>query len=221
METAVKEKILNLRKKYSCEVYNTLLHEYEDESMYVFSKKGISLHSIARTLNIDMIMEVLDKIAIPNDFHLSLEKRFSESFGQYYFYITSPDGSRSSNIFDYIVVEDSRMGAWQAYLLYTLWHILPLNDHSNYSHRDFIFIDQDKSSIYIEGKNPVDELEDLNTDLRVLQFESHYYISTCYWSRYHGLSRELVEIEIKDGKVIKILDVIDKNLYEYGRNIRI
>lgn len=221
MENSTKDKIRNLRKKYSCEVYNTLLPEYKEESMYEFSKKGITLHSIARSLNVDMIIGMLDKISIPKGFQLSLEKQFSESFGQYYFYITAPDGTKSKNIFDFIEVEDSRMGAWQAYLLYTLWHILPLNDHSNYSQRSFIFIDQDKFSISIEGKNAEAELENLNTDLRVLQYESHYYISSCYWCRYKGLERELVELEIRNGKVINILDVVNKNLYDYGRNIRI
>ena len=223
MENSTKDKIRNLRKKYSCEVYNTLLPEYKEESMYKFSKKGITLHSIARSLNVDMIIGTLDKISIPKGFQLSLEKQFSESFGQYYFYITAPDGTKSQNIFDFIEVEDSRMGAWQAYLLYTLWHILPLNDHSNSCARQFIFLDQDVESIKMVDKNPVEELEDINTDLKVLQYESHYFISCCYWSRFKGLIRELVEIEITEGRAKEFIDVIAKDVYvyEYGRNIRL
>lgn len=223
MNKATTEKIQKLRKKFSCDVYNTLFNDFKEVSMYEYSKKGLSLHSITGLCNINLIMNVLDKLSIPRGYRLTLEEQLYEDFGQFYFYIITPDGSKDGDIWNYIEVEESCMGAWQAYLLNTLWHVLPLYDHSNYCRRQFVFLDQDIEAINMQNKNPIEELQGLNIGLRVLQYESHYYISCCYWSDYHGMTRELVEIELKDGKVAQFFNVASKDVYvyEYGRNIRI
>lgn len=221
MNKSVKDKVLELKKKCSFDTYKVLISEVKPDSMFEYSKLGISLHSITKFHDIDLILRVLDKIKVQEGHQLILERQVSESFGQYYLYIISPDGAKKSNIFDYINVEESVMGAWQSYLLYTLWHVLPLYDHSCYSARKFIFLNQDIESISIDGKDPYVELGGLDTQVKIVSHESQYYISCCYWNRFRGLSRELMELTIQDGKVTQFFDVRNEILYEYDCNIMI
>nr|WP_294431827.1 hypothetical protein [Prevotella sp.] len=44
---------------------------------------------------------------------------------------------------------------------------------------------------------------------------AQYYVSCCYWSRFAGLIRELVDIKIENNKVTEFLDVNHERLYKY------
>ena len=113
------------------------------------------------------------------------------------------------------------MGAWQAYLLFSLWHTLPLNDHSNYSSRKFIYSSKDITSLYIKEDNIRSKCFKSNIDIKVVGLRDFFYISCCYWCCFSGLNRIICEIQFRDNKIINIKEVSRINLVEYGRDIRL
>lgn len=50
---------------------------------------------------------------------------------------------------------------------------------------------------------------------KVTRYDDKYYVSCCYWSRFAGLIRELVDIKIENNKVTEFLDVNHERLYKY------
>ena len=83
MNKSVNDKVLELKKKCSFDTYKVLISEVKPDSMYEFSKLGISLHSITKFHDIDLILRVLDKIKVQEGHQLILEQQVYESFGRY------------------------------------------------------------------------------------------------------------------------------------------
>ena len=54
MNKSVKDKVLELKKKCSFDTYKVLISEVKPDSMYEYSKLGISLHSITKFHDIDL-----------------------------------------------------------------------------------------------------------------------------------------------------------------------
>lgn len=118
------------------------------------------------------------------------------------------------DIWKYITVEDSCMGAWQAYLLgSTLQH-----QRGVYDDRSYIYSENSIARIKFFGKEPealIAEIRNFNHSPDIVKDGCKYYISCCYWNNWSGLIRELVEIAVKHNKVIEITDIKTDNLIKY------
>jgi hypothetical protein len=122
-------------------------------------------------------------------------------------------------------VENSHDGAWQAYLIHFLWHILPTFWHGGYDSRTYLFSKDDLRTLKtIEEKDQgvVAYLEDFDLTPEIVKstLNDKYYITCCYWSDWGGLIRELVEITIDDNKVVDFFNVQEKVEFEYDCGIK-
>lgn len=179
------------------------------------------------------ILYVLDKIQLLEDYGLQLEYEERGIGGRTYIYVKEPNGNLSKNFLDFVIVDDSPLGALQVYFLSKLWHYLPMYWHGYYDRRFSVFSKDDllkikvrsrktrgerplkPSDIYEEGNDLPEEALACDVTPKVTRYEDKYYVSCCYWSEFGGLIRELVEIKIENNKVTEFLDANREVLYRY------
>ena len=181
----------------------------------------------------EKILYVLDKIQLLEDYGLQLEYEERGIGGRTYIYVKEPNGNLSKNFLDFVIVDDSPLGALQVYFLSKLWHYLPMYWHGYYDRRFSVFSKDDllkikvrsrktrgerslkPSDIYEEENDLPEEALACDVTPKVTRYEDKYYVSCCYWSEFGGLIRELVEIKIENNKVTEFLDANRKVLYRY------
>ncbi len=140
-----------------------------------------------------------------------------------YLYVADKDGKQEWDIFKFIKVTNSVKGAWQAFVLHELWHILPHYWHGLYNYRQFIFDKQDFQNVHSFGQGrfwimPIDASK-YDVQLKITQNGNDYYVSYCYWNDWEGLVREVVEITIIDGKVTETNNLSKKVEFQYDCGI--
>ena len=182
----------------------------------------------------EKIFGVLDKIKLLEGYSLELEYPDGSGIGgRTYINIKEPNGNLSKKFLDFMIVDDSLLGALQVYLISKLWHYLPMHWHGYYDRRFCVFSKDDLLNIKIRARRtsrerppkPTNEFADVNglpeealacdVTPKVTRYEDKYYVSCCYWSEFGGLIRELVEIKIENNKVAEFLDANRKVLYRY------
>ena len=181
----------------------------------------------------EKILYVLDKIQLLEDYGLQLEYEERGIGGRTYIYVKEPNGNLSKNFLDFVIVDDSPLGALQIYFLSKLWHHLPMFWHGYYDQRFSVFSKDDllkikvrsrktrgerplkPSDIYEEENDLPEEALACDVTPKVTRYEDKYYVSCCYWSEFGGLIRELVEIKIENNKVTEFLDANREVLYRY------
>lgn len=195
-----------------------------------FAQVGRVLHTIVEKCLYNKILLFLDKVSLPQNYELNVEKYKvlpNAISGVSKLYIKLPNGEIDYNIFKYLIVDDSCMGAWQALLLHELWHILPLYDHSNYSSYTNIFNDSEKDLIFkyinsederLDGIKKVVESYDLS--IKCVSFKDYYFILFTTWSVSVGLERYFYEIQIKDKQIVNINMRRCESLFKYNNGIR-
>ena len=115
----------------------------------------------------------------------------------------------------YLQVENSQIGAWQAYLVAKMWHYLPLIWHSNYSYRSYIY-SKSSSGLKAARRHCV---VGWNKVVPSIKHEGNkYLISVCYWSEFGGLIRENCSVSF-DGDSVTIATLNQEVLYEYDCGI--
>ncbi len=138
------------------------------------------------------------------------------------------NNSTDTDIFKYLWVEDSEMGAWQAFILHTLWRVLPQARYQDQV-RTYIFCkedisyneeveDYDEDKWYLRDKIPyrIYKQEEEFFTPKIKKDGEYYRIECYYWSEYEGFIRERVLIKIKDQHVTQILDLDPTTLYKYN-----
>ena len=176
------------------------------------------------------ILACLNSIRVPDGYRINIEPPECVGCGGRSFVVVeNAEGKQCTNIFDMLEVDCSPMGAWQAYLLYEMWHYLSFFWHGYYDQRYYIYskkqlqnmslfdeIDSSPLSKRCVGikKPEKDLLLQLDINPVVYQKDDKFYVSSCYWSDFEGLVREVVEIEIKKNKA-KIFDVCQTVLHQY------
>lgn len=218
---SIYDDVYKIRNNAAVKIFELLYKNDREPLPIEFYSVGITLHSMIGNKNPSQILSILSEISLSDEFKLNYTNFVSESFGNYDVVVENSDGISDKNIFKYLSVNKSKMGAWQAYLLYTLWHTLPLYDHSAYNSREYIFSAKDIESLYLKESNIKKRCLEANTNIIVLGINDYFYVSCCYWCRFRGLSRILCEIQIRDNRVINIREVNNTNLVEYGTDIRI
>lgn len=187
---------------------------------------GKQLHKLAEDKKYSNFLDCLNKIHLPSGEKLEVEECSPETGDigdESTLYILMPNDEADEKIFEHLIVEQSAMGAWQAYLLYNLWHVLPLFWHGNYHARDYIFSKEDVENISTynqEDKARIIKIMsnfDFSPDVR--EKDCKYYISCCFFSNFKGLVREYYELTFEKNKVTKILNIADKTLFEYNCGI--
>ena len=200
---------------------NTPTEPYEDEI-----DLAIQIAQLVEGENYNDVIVLLDKIVVKDNYSMKIVPYYDkDTFDM--FADTSPiviyneQGEWLSTNFEddfwnYLQVENSQMGAWQAYLLSQMWHYLPLQWHANYSYRDYIYSQSSKGydilrEHFIASRHKVVP--------QITQEGDKFLISACYWSEFEGLVREHYAVTFENDRVY--VEELDANiLYEYDCGIQ-
>lgn len=177
----------------------------------------------------DNLTECLSEINVADGYTLNVSLCKTPQNGEYfigsdsYLYVADKDGKQEMDIFKFLKVTNSVKGAWQAFVLHELWHILPHYWHGLYNYRQFIFDKQDFQNVHSFGQGrfwimPIDASK-YDVQLKITQNGNDYYVSYCYWNDWEGLVREVVEITIIDGKVTETNNLSKKVEFQYDCGI--
>lgn len=174
--------------------------------------------------NHHLIMKTLQKLSLPEGATLHVEKCRQQGTGdESKLFVETPEGVYDFSIWNYIKVEDSAEGAWNAYLLYNLWHVLPMFWHANYNRRYYLFLPEFLGLIDFHHHEDAQELRKalkerfISPD--VVATDGKFYVSCCYFSNFGGLIRETIEISIDNGKA-SFHEIEQKTLVQYDCGIR-
>ena len=137
-ETMLAEK--KAKENAAKERFNTAATSHEIINVADYVSVARYLHKLAMERHYDSFLDCLDKVDLPSGEKLIVEECDESGHGdESKLIVLLPNGEKDDKIFDHLIVEPSCMGAWQGCLLHTLWHVLPLWWHSNYSARDYVF----------------------------------------------------------------------------------
>lgn len=161
-------------------------------------------------------LSVLAAVHNPEGKKLHLSKLNKNQLGDItHLYIKKYDGNQT-DIFDYLKVEDSEMGAWQAFLLHNISSILPTWWHAHTTAIKYILS-------YKEINKPeiLDALINYPKSLspNIVKYEDHYIITYCYWNDWSGLNRKKVRVLISEGKPT-FENIGYETIYSYNCGIR-
>ena len=180
-----------------------------------------SLIALAKTKQYDGLLPCLNKLSLPEGAVLEVKEAEQSGSGDISrVFVKGSSGSSNYNYFDEITVENSCDGAWQAYLLQAIWHILPTFWHGAYGYRTYLF-----SKAYLKGLRTLRESDqdivnglnefDLIPEVVKSPNNGKYYVTCCYWSDWGGLIRELVEITIENNKVAEVFEAKRNVIFKY------
>ena len=178
----------------------------------------------------DKLTECLSEINVADGYTLNVSLCKTPQDGEYfigsdsYLYVADKEGKQEMDIFKFLKVTNSVKGAWQAFVLHELWHILPHYWHGIYNYRTFVFDKQDLQkvldSVY-KIPHTYDAIDGAKYDVRpqITTNGHNYFVSYCYWNNWEGLVREVVEITIIDGKVTETNNLSKKVEFQYDCGI--
>ena len=176
---------------------------------------GLNLQNLVYNKDYSSIPSLLDKIVVPEGYKLGLkcisDKDKHGMGAESYVSIQTPDNTeildRTDKFWSLISAEDSPMGAWQVYLLYNLWHYLPLFWHANYEKRQYIYVhtqwgDEVKPEFGMDSPLEGFNIQKYDIYPSIRKEDGFYCVSACYWSDFEGLVRE--ELKIAIGKKVHV-----------------
>lgn len=222
-EREAKKRMKEERKVSAKAAFHSALHSNAD-----YASIGSKLHKLVQDKKYNAILGCLDKITLPDGAELMVKEcdnGTSDIGDKSTLLVKFTNGETDENIFNHLVVEQSAIGAWQAYLLHKLWHVLPLFWHANYDARDYIFQKDDASkiSVYTNDKRERNAIIALISDIDftpdVRENSGKFYVSSCYWSNFGGLIREYFELTFNGNKVTNLYQFDSKTLYKYNCGI--
>lgn len=226
---AYKEKE-ELEQKYNQEAisaYHDAIRKPHDGHSFVFGMTARTIVGLIgevclmRKKEYSFIMQYLDKLSLPKGTSLLVEECKREGMGdKSCLLIETPERCYDLKIWDYIKAEDSLDGAWQAYFLYKVWHIMPLFWHANYDRRTYLYSKGDEAYIIPMREEHTNLIKNavkpmiIEPDV-VKSANGKYYVSCCYWSDFAGLIQEIVEVNISPNNNVSFKDIAKNTLYEY------
>lgn len=187
--------------------------------------KGKDIVELAEKRRYTDIFKGLDAITMDQGMSLYVEKPKNDwpgDISRLYVLVYNETPQIDYDIYKHLSVEDSCNGAWQIYLLHTLYHLLPQSQHGIYNSRTPIFDQNDIQNIgTIDEPIDLSQVTDDNNFYPIISKKGNkYFVSACYWNDWSGLVRELVTITISNDRIISINDVSDTVIYKYDCGIR-
>lgn len=127
------------------------------------------------------------------------------------------------DLFNHLSIQQSDMGAWQAYLMSISLTLLPFTSRVYYTKRQLICSHEQLTDIdlhFDEERTP--ELINLDTDVSPsIHFDGKQaMVSCCHWKDWGGLIRENAKITFFNGRVYLFEDFNEEILFNYDCGIR-
>ena len=226
----LREEAIKALPKEESDNKNAAMYDFEKKALEFISKKEEIVKNKSQ-VTIDSLFSVLDCLSLRSGYRLGLKLAGEVGIGdESWFYTYQGEDSidtlscrvpQNSVLFKDIIVEQSAMGAWQAYLLYISPTILPTFWHGGYIRREFFFDRKNYKGItssWAERNGNVDIKLDKIPQPSVEMGEGKAVVSCPYWNDWRGLVLETVEVQFKsDGSVV--ITTHSKVLYEYDCGI--
>jgi len=213
-----KEEEENYKRASLSELNNAIAKYPQKGSLSEYARVA---HNLSDCLSPDndyqYIMKPLHNISLPKGTSLHVERCETKWPGDVSkLYVKTIQGAKDYQIWDYVNVEDNEKSVWEAYLLYTLWHSLPLCQHGLYAKRTYFY---DTDDIGFKDKTMETSIKQSFVAPQVVKGANKYYVICCYWSNFGGFKQETVEIILNNGKA-SFKDIENKTLYKYDCGIR-
>ena len=232
--------VIEILKKYFS-THNKFDNQTQKKNyMNSFEKKGVEFLTKINDLvcnedltTKDSLFEVLDHIQLKDGYHLGLKLADHKGMGDESWFYTYKDedtlkklntadfetSEEKSNIFNDLIVKQTEMGVWQAYLLSVATTVLPLWWHANYISRTFFF-DRDNFRIitpfHIESV-PL-KIQDIPQP-SVIKEDNHFIIRCPYWNNWEGLVLVSLNVSFKENGNISFDNFDREMLYEFDCGI--
>ena len=223
IENEKKKKIAEERKRIALETYKNAFNESGNVAAGDYLNVASILYQKIEKKLYNNLLSILDKLSLPDNCKLEIELAKEIGIGDKSKLYIDQDGIYDTKIWEYIKVDDSPMGAWQAFLLHSAWRLLPMFWHGGYDRRTYIYSTNDCHNMIFmreEHSYPIKKrLMAIDLSPEVVKKDNKYYISVCYWSDWGGLKRELLEITIIENKVSDIFEVDTEVLMPYDCGI--
>lgn len=220
---SIKKRYIHRKTKDTYRNTAKLPHDSRSSNFVMIAQ---TLENLIKEKEYDLIMQNLDRLSLPKGAFLHVEECKQTGIGDASkLVIVPPKGACDMKIWNYIKAEDDIVGAWQAYLLYRMGHILPLFWHALYGRRTYLYSETDVANIVPITKKDAtfirDSVKPLITGPNVIKdTNGKYYVSCCYWSDFAGLIQETVEVTITFDNNVSFKDIATKTLFEYKCRIR-
>ena len=181
----------------------------------------------------DSLFEVLDQIRLKDGCHRGLRLAEKKGMGDnsWFYTYTGEDPLKNGtadiemlrekrrHIYDDLIVEQTNMGAWQAYLLFLSPSVLPLWWHENYIGRTFFFDRDNFKGIFPFRCEPVPlKIQDI-PEPSVTKRKDHFIVRCPNWNDWEGLVLDSMNVSFDEDGNISIKDFKRKVLYEYHSGI--
>ena len=221
-EREEKEKQESAYKQRAIQDLNTALNKPQEDHSFMHAMNAQTLVDKIKEKDYDSFMQYLDHLSLPKGASLLVEECRNEGSGDISkLFVETPEGTYDLKIWDYIKAERSIDGAWDAYFLSKVWHILPLWWHANYDRRIYMYSDGDANSIHLSHENDAERnlikksIKPLISDPTVVKSDDRFYVQCCYWTDFGGLIRETVEVSISTEGKVSFKDIQQETLYRY------
>lgn len=206
-------------------IYLNAIEQPHDDHSFTFAMIAQTIVSKIEKKDYDLMMKYLDKVILPKGVSFFVEECDQTRRDDYSkLIIETAGGTRDLDIWNYLKVENSTHGAWQAYFLYKVWHILPLWGHGNYACRTYLYSESDCDNIYPFRTEHSFSIRQTAKSLFIKPdvvkgVNGKYYVSCCYWSDFSGLKQEIVEVNISPDNKTSFKDIAEKTLHKYDCEI--
>lgn len=208
--------------------------------MNSFEKKGVEflakINDLVCNKDIttkDSLFEVLDHIQLKDGYHLGLRLAEQKGMGDHSWFYTFKDEDplkkektadietlkEKQNIFNDLIVKQTEMGAWQAYLLSLDSTVLPLWWHANYMGRLFFFDRDNFRGIkpFLSEPLPL-KIQDIPQP-SVIKKDDHFIVRCPYWNDWEGLVLVSLNVSFKENGNVSFDNFHQKVLYEFYSGI--
>ena len=189
-------------------------------------KKFESLHEGQTEPFVNHLFSQLTDVALEPNFKLALklyEKKGSGDISR--LCVSGRNGIEELDICKHLRVKQTKMAAWQLYLLNNISTVLPLYWHGGYIRRNFIFRALDIDGIFPLKFHDLSELSRENAfvpSVEIAEENAHgctMVVRCCYWNDWEGLVRESSGITIENGKLKNISHLSKKVEFQYNCGI--
>ena len=210
-------------KQCAMQELKAAMNKPQENHSLVHAKTAQTLVERIKEKDYNSLMHYLDHLSLPVGVSLHVEECSHKGSGDVSkLFVQTSDGSKDLNIWNYIKADKTIDGAWDAYFLSKVWHILPLWWHANYSRRTYLYSKEDIENIhFFPGTEEESSLINRNIKTlintpEVLESDGKFYVRCCYWSHFGGLIKESVEVLISPEGKVSINDIESKTLYKYA-----
>lgn len=220
------EYIINGKRKADDLLEICLMNTDKFVSSPEFVTVGQVLHYMVKRQQYGSIMPILSTLRLPEGYKLHMKECSIEGIGdKSELFVKVVLSRKKYEPFEILSIEDSYLGAFQTYLLKTLWHSLPLFWHANYARRTYIFSNLDFQYIETDKHNKmlISEISGIMSDDYIKpivgKFHDSYYVSCCYWTNFGGLIRDYCKIRIENNQLAEFSQATTDVLYKYDCGI--